>query len=53
MITALGPNSRVSESKLSKVLRFEKASLDFGDGDLVIESDTAPPSLTGIPCRIG
>ena len=32
MVTAVGPDSRVSESKLRKVLHFEKALLDFGDG---------------------
>ena len=33
MVTAIGPDSRVSESKLRKVLPYEKVLSDFGEGE--------------------
>ena len=51
MVTAFGPDSRVSQSKHRKVLPSEKVLSDFGEGgwgwgsDPVISSDTAPPRI--------
>ena len=40
MVTAFGPDSRVSQSKHRKVLPSEKVSSDFGEGGWGWGSDT-------------